>query len=249
MADDDLERRLDQIKGYADELVKGYWQMHSRSELMGPLLHCPETQEALRQKLKNSEGAHAYNQIVPMLAIDLARDLGRLVLDKHSNVASLRNLVRKARARDLLRRLHDTYVERVGRFDESAWEDQPLPREIIDRINDRRQRQASDAFCRTWEHASTQAQSLWEGDTAVAIGKLRDKYVAHLEMQPLHREPKPFDIDDLGITYADLLRLRDESREPIFELFRIITGHAYVIDDFLELHHRRAQQMWKILSQ
>lgn len=226
--------------------------MDERRHILQPLLRDEEVRRALAEKFRNTFGAHAYNHLAPMMAQDLVRDLARLLLDDDHRAGSLVNLYRKAREPGIHKALRDQF-----RKIPDKWHDQPGPipglsEEQTARIREKwrgKDREDFEAsFDEGWASVRDAVSNLEIDPVAEKVKTFRDKYHAHLEMAPLGRDPGPFDVASLGLTYNDLLDFADRYMRAVFELTRILTGNVFDVEGFSEAHRRHGSDMWRILA-
>ena len=103
-------------------------------------------------------------------------------------------------------------------------------------------------FDNTWGKIGQAIIELKKSPVANKIVTLRDKSIAHLEMAVMEKEPKPFDIESLGLTINEILDFEDRYVEVAIELGLIVTGSSWDRDDGREIYRKNSETMWSIFS-
>lgn len=252
MSAKELEKRLDQIDGYSKALVQAIRIMNELRFVLVPLLDDDELKDHFESIFKDRHGAYAFNHLVPLLSQDLVRDCSRIFLDDHKKACSLVNIHRKVSADDALAEFRSRFRHLPDRFNEGHIDIPGLTEEETNAFVENwkeqgRERYESD-FNKSWDEVSQFVAGLDTDEIASNIKTFRDKHHAHLEMQPLGSEPKPFDVGELGLTFNDVFGFIDRCMEMSFKLTRIITGGSHSIDGFTKIHKKRGKDMWNILA-
>lgn len=249
---EERNQRLQHIQAYAKAMIQGVRIMDERRHILQPLLRDEAVRNALNTKFKNTYGAHAYNHLVPLLAQDLVRDLARLYLDDDRRAGSFVNLHRKAADPAMHKALKEYFRSLPDKWHEQPGPIEGLSVEASDRIRDSwRDKDREDfakSFSEGWATVTAAMAELQSDPVAEKIKTFRDKYHAHLEMAPLGKDPGPFDVANLGLTYNDLLSFADRYMPALFELARVLTGHVHDVEGFSEVHRKYGEGMWRVLA-
>jgi len=252
MKEEEKRGRLEQIEAYAKALIQGVRIMDEARHILQPLLHDDNVRKALATKFKDTFGAHAYNHLVPLLAQDLVRDLSRLYLDDDRRAGSFVNLYRKASdpvvhsaLKEKFRRIPDQWHKEPGPIDGLSEE---ASRRIRDAWRDKDRDEFEKSFDDGWQIATGALREMEKDPVAAKIMTFRDKYHAHLEMAPMGKDPGPFDVASLGLTYKHLLDFADHYMDAVFELARLLTGTVHDMEGFTEMHQKCGENMWRILA-
>lgn len=243
---------LPHIEAYAHAMTQGLRIMDERRYILAPLVLSDDVRGALKTKLDGRNGAHAYNHLAPLLAQDLIREFSRLFLDDDKRAASLINIFRKAsvatvhaQLREKFRSLPDKWNREPGQIPGlSEEQSNRLRQEWLDKDRD----EYGASFDRGWAVAAAAVADLDKDPIAAKIKTFRNKHHAHLEMSPLGKDPGPFDVSTIGLTFNDLLAFADRYMPAAFELARVLTGHVYELSDFSEMHKENADDMWHVLA-
>ncbi|MTT53110.1 hypothetical protein F1529_11510 [Alcanivorax sp. VBW004] len=248
----ELKQRLEQLEGYSKTLVQAVRVMDERRHILEPLLEDEEVKVVLGKKFRNTFGAQAYNHLVPWFAQDLVRDLARLFLDQDRRSGSLTNLFRKASEpqvhgalREQFRRIPDKWYENADGIGD-------LPKALAaDMLAEMQESQRNDfeaSFDKGWDEVSEAVSEMGANSVSKKLKTFRDKYHAHLEMSALGKDPAPFDVVSLGLTYNDIFAFADRYMKAAFELDRLISGTVSDPEEFSELHRQYGSAMWRILA-
>lgn len=249
---DDLPTRVAHVRAYAKALTSSMWLMDQRRHMLKPILDDAEIREALKLKFENTYGAQAYNHYTPLVAQDLLRDLSRLYLDTKPKVASYLNVLRKAAAPDVLAELREYFRtipdrrERHHSFGEGISEEDK--KQIEADFLERDRAEYLKSFDEGWATVNRAARELESDPVAQKIKAFRDRYLAHLEMQPMGTDPGPFPVSELGLKIADVFAFADKYEPALLELTRVITGGTYARKQFHETHEKCGNDMWRILA-
>jgi hypothetical protein len=252
MKAEEKNQRLQQIQAYAKAMIQGVRIMDERRHILQPLLRDEKVRSALSAKFKSTYGAHAYNHLAPLLAQDLIRDLARLYLDYDHRAGSFVNLHRKAADPAIHDALRDYFRHLPDRWHEQPGPIEGLSEELSNRIRDswrtRDREDFANSFTEGWATVTAAVTQLQSDAVADKIMTFRDKYHAHLEMAPLGKDPGPFDVASLGLTYNDLLSFADRYMPAVFELARVLTGNVHDVEGFSDVHRKYGEEMWRVLA-
>ncbi len=251
MNGNEIEKRIEQLGGYSTALIAAIRVMDQGRYILLPLLEDEALKDTLAVRLKNTHGAYAYNHLVPILAHDLIRDCSRIFLDAGDKACSLCNLHRKAASNDVLDVLRSKFRNIPDQFSEVRIYDLKLTEDdqkkyFANMREDQKNRYEED-FKSAWADLSAFVSGLEKNETALKIKTFRDKYFAHLEMQPLNQEPAPYNVENLGLKFNDVFAFMDECIKCCVNLVRLITGTTHVVGSFAEVHKKRGASMWTVL--
>ena len=251
MKSEELKQRVDQVEGFIRALTQECHILDERRHILAPLLQNSEIQQALKKKLDKTPGAGAWNHMAPLLGQDLLRDQARLFLDDDKRSGSLTNVWRKLRVDPMMK---DHFREVYGRmFDDlHTGTIGDLSAESSAAIMERFKQQDRDKsyarFDEGWQRLEADIAVLEADPTAAKIKTFRDKHHAHFEMQKLDEEPKPFDVNSLGLTFNEVLAFGDRCQTLVAELGLLLTGTSWDPQQFAEGHAKQGTDMWKTLS-
>jgi hypothetical protein len=252
MSAEELDNRLDQIDGYSKALVHAIRIMNERRFVLFTLLDDEELKNYFESAFRDRHGAYAFNHLVPLLSQDLVRNCARIFLDDHKKACSLVNIHRKVSAIDALTEFRSRFRGIPDKFNlghvDIAGVTQEEARVFVEDWKEQGRDGYESDFNQTWDEVTNFVENLDDDEIASSIKTFRDKHHAHLEMQPLGSEPKPFDVGELGLTFNDLFGFIDRCMEMSFKLTRIITGVSENIDGFNEIHKKCSRDMWNILA-
>jgi hypothetical protein len=240
------------VQGFCRVLVNAYRVLDQRTHVVRPLVSNDEVKKGLQAKLNKNDGAHAYNQLVPWLVQDVARDSVRVFLDDDSRTASFLNIFRKARHPPVLKALRDHFRSIPSRWHkgEPVVEglDQVQAERVIKRWAEEDRKEFEESFEEGWKVVEASAVNLERDPVGQKMLTLRNKYLSHLEMTPFGTDPVPFDVGGLGLVYSDILAFPEKYRTAVFELVRICTGTVYAAVEYKEIHSRQGTDFWSRLS-
>jgi len=247
-----IQQRMDQIEGYAKTLVQQLRIVDERRHILEPLIWDDGIRKALHEKLDNTAGVHAYNHLVPMMAQDLVREIARLFLDEGNKTASLINLFRKAREPEIKESLRQKFRDIPDNWHSQTGPILGLTQEQTDQIReewrDKDKEDFEKSFEEGWEFVEKAVDAIRSNEVANKIKSFRDRFHAHLEMAPLGQEAEPIALNELDLTYIEIVQFLDEFMPAIFELGRILTGNVYDVEGFSDAHKERGLDMWTTLS-
>ena len=253
MSENEIEKRIAQLDGYAKALIAAIRQMDQGKYILLPLLDNEELKNELARKFQNTHGCYAYNQLVPIFSHDLIRDCARLFLDPGEKACSLINLHRKASDKDINKILRMKFRNIPDQFGDVRVYGRKLSPEdeqkYFANFREQQKEKYEDDFMSSWEKISAYVNELEKNEIAAKIKTFRDKYFAHLEMQPLNQEPIPYSVEKLGLKFCNVFGFMDESVRHCVDLVRLITGSNHVIGSFAEVHKKRGENMWALLAQ
>lgn len=248
---EELNQRIRQIDGFIRALAQECQILDERRHILAPLLQNAEVNAALKKKLDNSSGARAWNHLAPLLGQDLLRDQARLFLDDDKRSGSLTNLWRKLGADPAIRaHFRDVY----GRMFDDLYADKidGIPAESSAAIMERFKQQDRDKnykyFDESWARVETHVTDLKTDPVATKIKRFRDKHHAHFEMQKLSEEPKPFDVNTIGLTFNELLVFGDCGQAVVAELGLLLTGTSWDPKQLADAHAKQGVAMWLALA-
>lgn len=248
----DLEQKIAHVRGYARALASAMWLMDERRYLLQPLFSDDEVRKELGKKLNGTMGARAYQQLVPVLAQDLLRDLVRLVLDDDKRSGNFPNVFRKASEPTILAALREHHRTIPDRWDRGNFTAEGFTKEEAAELHDgflKRDREefgtAFDTGVATVERA---IRDLEANPVAAKMKTFRDKNHAHLEMRPFGQDPVPFPVKDLGLTYNEIFDFADRYKPAILELVRLVTAETFAMKSFTAAHQAYGSDFWRILA-
>uniref|UniRef100_Q3ATX1 HEPN AbiU2-like domain-containing protein n=1 Tax=Chlorobium chlorochromatii (strain CaD3) TaxID=340177 RepID=Q3ATX1_CHLCH len=217
---------LEQLDAYVHALMQELRIMEQRKAILEPLLFDEDLKSSLNMKFKDTDGAVAYNHFVPLLAQDLIRDISRLFLDEGKKAGSFTNLCRKISNKKQLGWLRERYCES----------------QVIN------PNELASEFHNIWDNVKKGKEKIMHDPNSEKLKTFRDKYYAHLEMTPMGNEPGPFNIKALGLTYCDIFNFLDTHQNVIYNVALMITGTNYDNEEFLGIHRKSANEMWRLLA-
>ena len=243
---------VSQIEGYAKTLTQSLRVLDERRHILEPLIYNKDIKSALDSKFNNTYGAHAYNHLPPLLAQDIIRDISRLFLDDDKRSGSFVNLYRKAKDPKINKSLKHKFSTIPDKMHNNAPPVKGVSEEFSKRIfegfREQDRNEFEQSFIDGWNKVEDAINELEKDHIAIKIKTFRDKYHAHLEMTPLGKDPSPFDVSSLDLTYNDILYFHDKYIDSIFELIRIITGGVHDLEGFSKAHSKTATDFWCILA-
>jgi hypothetical protein len=247
-----LEQRVQQVKGFARVLASAMWILDERRQILEPLLNDEQVRQGLKTKLDGTPGARAYQQLVPLLAQDVLRDLARLFLDDDRRSGSLINVFRKASAPEVLAVLRAQHKAIPKSWNKENFTGEGFTEEELDAwrksVIEQNQKEYEKSFDTGVETLKKAVQDLEADAVAKKILTFRNKNHAHLEMMPLGKDPVPFPVKDLGLTYNELFAFADRFMPAILELTRIVNGELFAVKSFQDAHKEYGLGFWRRLA-
>lgn len=247
----ELRQRIAQIDGFIRVLTQECHILDERRHILAPLIQDAAIQEGLRSKLDKTRAAAAWHHLPPLFGQDLVRDLARLILDTDSRSGSLANLWQKLAANPAIA-AH--FRQRYGRMHDGAYEG-PIAglsaessAAIIERWREQDREVNYAQFDKAWTEVSSQVHALLADPVAQKIKTFRDKVHAHLQMQTLTEEPKPFDVNSLGLTFNDILGYADRCQPVVADLGLLLTGTYWSPAQFAQAHAEQGLALWRALT-
>ena len=246
-----VSEKIEQINSFAFTLLKETQLMNQRRHIVEPLILNAEIKDELHSIMNNTYGANAYNHVIPLFIQDLVRDLSRLAFDTDKKTASLSNLHRKIKQDKVLEKIKENFILTPNKFNNNDQFLKDLPLETRERLTEnyrqQNRKQFEKAFTESWEHIDKFVCLIDENTTVEKLKTYRDKYYAHIEMTPLGQTPEPFNLNNLGLKYDEVLRYLDEFIGIVYDLFRILTGVVYSPEDDNKIHKSNGTNMWRLL--
>lgn len=251
MKPEEVSQRVAQIEGFIRALTQQCHILDERRHILAPLLQDAEVQEALRKKLDKTTGVRAWNHLAPLLGQDLLRDQARLFLDDDKRSGSLSNLWRKIHADPAIKtHFRDVYGHMFDDMHDNPIGDVPseVSAVIIERFKEQDRTTNYAQFDDGWERLESGMAALVADPVAKKIKMFRDKHHAHFEMQKLDEEPKPFDVNTIGLTFNEILAFGDACQALVAELGLLLTGTNWEPEQFAEMHAKQGTAMWLTLA-
>ena len=246
-----VTEKIEQINSFAFTLLKETKLMNQRRHIVEPLILSTEIKTELHQKMNNTYGANAYNHIIPLFIQDLVRDLSRLAFDTHDKTASLKNLHRKIKQEKVLKRIKENFVVFPNKFNNNDQFLNDLPAEAQEQFTEKFRQQHRErfeaSFDDAWDQINNFVSSMEENTIVEKLKTYRDKYYSHIEMSPLGQAPKPFNLENLGLKYDEVLNYLDEFMKIVYDLVRILTGVVYSREDDNKMYQSNGTNMWRLL--
>lgn len=251
MKPEELNQRIAQIEGFIQALTQQCHIMDERRHILAPLVQSAEIQKVLKKKLDKTPGAAAWNHLAPLLGQDLLRDQARLILDDDRRSGSLSSLWRKLCV-DPAIKAH--FRDRYGHMFDEMHHVQigDLPPEtsaaIMEQFKEQDRITNYARFDERWDRLEADMAALKTDPVAAKIKTFRDKHHAHFEMQKLDEEPKPFDVNTIGLTFSEVLAFGDRCQALVAELGLLLTGTNWDPEEFAEVHAEQGRAMWLTLA-
>jgi hypothetical protein len=248
---DELNQRIAQAEGFIRALTQECHTLDARRHILAPLLQNPGINNALKKKLDKTPGVGAWNHLAPLLGQDLLRDEARLFLDDDKRSGSLPNLWRKLQADPRIKNhFREAYA---GMLDDiHSGEINGIPPEVSAEFMEQFKQQDRavnySRFDKGWGRLETEISALENDPVAKKIKTFRDKHHAHLEMQKLDEEPKPFEVDSIELTFNEVLEFADRCQAIVAELGLLLTRTSWDPQQFSEAHAKQGTAMWKALA-
>jgi hypothetical protein len=243
---EELDLRIQQIDGWIQALTIEVHFLDERVHLVKPLVQDAEVQAAMRAKLDRTLGAELWNQLVPLLGQDYIRELARLFLDKGEKTGSLTNIWRKLKVPGVRERYRVSY----GQMDDYRY-DRPMDgfsQEIKDEWRQQDREKNLAHFDKEWSSLSKAMAELTSDSMTESIRAFRDKRHAHWEMQPLGKEPAPFDISVLGLTYDGVFAFGQRCEQILADLGKLLTHTHWEPSEFSEMSAEQGKALWMTLA-
>ena len=248
---DHFDRRIAQIDGFIRALTQECHVLDERRHILAPLLQNSDIQDALKRKLDKTAGAGAWNHLAPLLGQDLLRDQARLFLDESPRSGSLMNLWRKLTVDPaIIAHFRDAYGRMLDHLHDQVIGDVPpeVSAVVMERFKQRQRAENFTRFDQGWVRLQAEMAALKVDPVAAKIKTFRDKRLAHFEMQKLDQEPKPFDVDTLGLTFNEVLAFGDRCQATVAELGLLLTGTNWDPAQFANAHAKQGVALWTALS-
>jgi hypothetical protein len=252
MADDlELTERLRQIDGFIRTLTSEAHILDERRHILAPIINDEGIKTALAAKLDKTRGAAGWNHLPPLLAQDLVRDLSRLFLDDGKSTASLVNLWRKLHAD--LRIVEHYRLSYASMLDDKQPDSIPsLPEAssaaIIARWRDEDRETNGARFDEIYARIKDGIAGFKADAVVLKLKTFRDKHHAHLEMQKLGDEPKPFEVNTLGLTFNEIFSFCDRNMAILADLGVVLTHEYWSPEQFGSVHAEQGRDLWLTLA-
>ena len=189
-----IEQRLAKLDGHAAALLDSYRGLRQTFALLEPLLPDGTVSRALNSG-PAFEGLAGLRQA---LFLGCALDVAKLCLDTDTRTPSVANLVQALEASEVVEALRSRSAQYC------------LPRQAGDEVDEAslrqheaRERQTrAEAFDERLARLRTASAGLQKELSSLA--KIRDKYIAHLELRCVDGAYAPIDLAGLGLKWSDL---------------------------------------------
>jgi hypothetical protein len=158
--------------------------------------------EDLRKALIHTYAAHVHNTLHAALSVDLLRDIGALILDRDPKSASLAQAVAALKTDAIRQSLRDTYAA-----DHKSHLDHRLP-SVLSRIE----------------------LNLLSTPCAHTIRTIRNKAVAHYDVDHDGKNWKMWDLTEVGLTYGQLDQYIDGCTEAVDGLCGLVLRQVFSFD-------------------
>jgi hypothetical protein len=223
-----MERRLNDLEAYAEELVVLYVQAHQNVEMLDSL-----GTTIFVECLQDSFGAHAFDALVNVLIGDVIRGAWALALDKAETTPSIVNIWSMANRSGVLPTLRERFCDR--RTEDTA----------SDRDGTRDNAACLQQFDEAVDRLRREVPAVTGSPAAARFTAARHKGIAHHEMQrrPMG-SPKRFDVASTEIGWEGL-RAYVESLAPLVrDLALIVTGVDHPLAAAHEHHRINVLDFW-----
>lgn len=244
---DTLEERVRQIDGFIRALTNEAHFLDERAHLLKPLVLDEDVKTAMKAKLDKTPGVGLWNQLTPLLGQDHIRDLARLFLDKGEKTGSLTNIWRKLHALPIIR---EHYRKSYGSMFDHLHQD--FTEGSNDKLIEMRRKEQDELMARFdkgWVLIDQAMKDLDSDPVALSVRTFRDKHHSHWEMQKLGEEPKPFDIETLGLTYNGIFDFGDRCIGILAELGLLLTHESWDPNQFSHISANQGRSLWMTLAQ
>jgi hypothetical protein len=252
MSNPSSQEKLKSLRGYSKAMIQAMRVMDQRRHILEPLIDDRPIQDALVAKINGTDAVSAYNQLVPIFALDFVRDLARLFLDTGKKVGSLENVWRKAsepavhaQLKNEFRQIPDKWYKHKASFDGFTMKETRL---FLDEMLQKHQSEFSDSFDAGWRMVESGLARMRKDPVSKKLKVVRDKYQAHFEMTRIDEEPEPLQISELHLKYEQLFGFSDSYLPVAYELNRIITGTIYDFSESTRHHREAGRALWKVLG-
>ena len=242
-----LRQRIRHLEQRSALIVRETRVLDQRLAITRPLFADESIKRAVGDAVDNSRAAIAWNQMAPLLFEDLARNFCRLFLDAKGKAASAVALVSKMKEPSMLAELQRRY--RHCNDSTPLGNPDDIPIDFLDIVNpadinaqrDRDERH----FVERWEKVTRMTESLTDDSVVGKLRTYRDKWVAHLEVQPMQSDPAPFDIKSLNLVYGDVFDRIERYISLPFDIYLLVCHTDYAVAQFRQLHKEAGSEMWR----
>lgn len=243
---EELDLRIQQIDGWIRALTIEVNFLDERVHLVKPLVQDTEVQAAMRAKLDGTLGVELWKQLTPLLGQDYIRELARLFLDKGEKTGSLTNIWRKLKVPGVRERYRVTYAHMDDYYHDRPMDGFSQEAKDESRQQDREKNLAH--FDKEWSRLSETMAELNSDFMADSIRAFRDKRHAHWEMQPLEKEPAPFDISVLGLTYDGVFAFGNRCEQILADLCKLLNYLDWEPSEFSDMSVEQGKALWMTLA-
>lgn len=201
----------------------------------------------LTESLDKSWEAHAYNTITYELYVRVISEICALVSDKIKKTASVRQILRRMRDKELRAALLERQIAdiRNQEFNHSGdWTGVDLEEfdrkrkeeDIADRI---------DWFEKTWD-AIENRTDLLSLPVVDRFTKARNQLINHHDIgAEANRAPVRFSPTDFGLTWGEPIQYLNDVEAYIFDIVLLVTSTSYGPDEWNSIYSTYAKTFWE----
>lgn len=208
-----------------------------RFKIVQPLLFDEDT----INRLSNGRRRPGFQTLRHTLYWDLIKEIAKLTFDRDDRCPSIRTIVKTLQKPGVRERLYTIYTvpmksgQIVG---------DPLSQEFLQGIEDEERRRLETEFDAIFDRVISGARQLFAAPQLLAYHRIRNKNIAHSEVEFVNGRYQFVEIKNLGIKYGDERAVLNAATEIVDDIFSIVKRTSFDWENSMEMFEEDALHLW-----
>lgn len=234
-----MPSQIEKLQAFAGHLLDGMIYLRERHAILKPMLADPEVQ----RNFGGGKRRRGFEVLRYSLLLACIQDIVKLTSDRDSRAPSVHNILDELSDEPLRSRLRGEFAE---------W-NFPIPAEYagdrevlaaLKRMNAREESERRDEFDAHYSTLRSKWATLQASPTLLSFRTVRDKVSAHTEIKHVADKYQPVQIDELGITRADLDAIVSELEEIVALVGLLVRNAAFAWDMLDQQLDEASRDLW-----